>query len=458
MFSTYDVSQHHGGIPEVIKHSKLQSFSAETTLSQKDMQNLMHRSTDEYRKRLNWTRTTLDDWKIKRLAILVDWAFKTSAFYNELYRKSGYSPGEIRSLRDFECLPTITRNDLANSFRSIMSSRYEIGKCRLAGSSGSSGQPVQMVLSQHRANLDMLQKYRMMEFMMGKALDPNRWIYNIHHAPWWHSSVLGCYRTFTVNQDCHASHVVEHLKILKPQVISTLGSYMPALAHTASACDLNYVQLITTNSETTTQAERDQWEARLNIPVRDEYSSEELDIIAMQCTNKNYHIVEDNVHLEQSRLDSYGLGEVIGTDLWNMAMPIIRYLQGDLIEPYSREHQCPCGCVFKTFKKIHGRMDQALKTRSGDRIPPGSILDAIERYFYQMEAPLTELRLVQTSTERIEVFHVTRALCYVKKELFISFQQHLSDLFGYAVIVIPKQVSSLPTALSFKRRTVICLC
>ncbi len=349
---------------------------------------------------------------------------------------------------------------LINNFPLGMpSQRYDPKKCRWMSSSGSSGKQVQIILPQKRANLDILFKYRMFEFMSGKKIDPARWIYNIHYCMWWHSSVLGEYRVFTLSQDCPEFYALNHIKAMRPQIISSIGSYLGKLAALGERLDIYGVELISTNSETTTQEERYRYEAIFKVPVRDEYSSEELDIMAMQCVDKHYHLVEDDVHLEVINRDAQGVGDIIGTDLWNDAMPMIRYQQGDLCELDDSREVCSCGSHFRKIRKLHGRADQGLTTLYGNTISPGSILDAVERFFCRDETNIAEFRVVQLAPDRINVLYVIKNDA-VQHDVgvFDAFQHHLSNLFSHKVYVHPIRMKQIPREKSYKRRTVINKC
>ena len=57
----------------------------------------------------------------------------------------------------------------------------------------------------------------------------------------------------------------------------------------------------------------------------------ELTRIALECKNSNYHLEEDSCYVEvlnQNKIIRNGTGVVVGTNLLNMATPIIRYYQG----------------------------------------------------------------------------------------------------------------------------------
>ncbi|ADP10959.1 CapK protein [Erwinia sp. Ejp617] len=460
MSEVYNVREHHGGIQTIMRYADVEPLGVESIERQTEMRQLLEKEYAEFRGRLTLDREQLDAWKLERLRSMVDWAFTTSPFYHEKYRSCGYEKGAIRTYRDFATLPSISKDDVIAHFPLGMpSNKFKPASCRWMSSSGSSGKQVQIILPQHRANLDILHKYRMFEFMSGRHLDPSRWIYNIHYCVWWHTSVLGDYRVFTLSQDCPGFYALKHIKYLRPQIISSIGSYLQQLAAIGERLDVHGVELISTNSETTTQQERDRYESIFRVPVRDEYSSEELDILAMQCRDKHYHVVEDDVHLEIINCDSSGVGEIVGTDLWNQAMPMIRYEQGDLCEMDENEQSCTCGSHFHRLKKLHGRADQGLTTQQGKTIPPASILDAVERFFCQDDSNILEFRVVQRAPDHIDVLYICRDKTVSQNDsMFDAFQAHLCKIFAHKVYVKPVQLDEIPPEKSYKRRTVINQC
>jgi phenylacetate-CoA ligase len=86
--------------------------------------------------------------------------------------------------------------------------------------------------------------------------------------------------------------------------------------------------------------------ANLGIPVRANYSSEEVGIIGTECSKFSgyYHIATSNVIVEvvdrEFELDGMNLGKVLITHLHSYATPFIRYDLGDFA---CLRYECPCG-------------------------------------------------------------------------------------------------------------------
>lgn len=154
---------------------------------------------------------------------------------------------------------------------------------------------------------------------------------------------------------------------------------------------------VSVSSEVSTQDERDAWAADLECPVRDEYSSEELTRMAAQCPEARYHLMEDITYLEvlepESGRPTSDIGEIVGTELHNDAMPFIRYRQGDLAR-ISAE-RCPCGRPSRLLVELAGRSNDGFWTRKGRWLSPGLLLDACYRTLMSVPDAVAVYRLVQ---------------------------------------------------------------
>ncbi|MCI8332690.1 MAG: hypothetical protein HFE78_07680 [Clostridiales bacterium] len=71
------------------------------------------------------------------------------------------------------------------------------------------------------------------------------------------------------------------------------------------------------------------------VPLANMYGSEEMSGIAYESPNQQMYVLNDNVLLEimnENGISNCGEGETIITNLNNIAMPLVRYNQGDIIE------------------------------------------------------------------------------------------------------------------------------
>jgi phenylacetate-CoA ligase len=209
-----------------------------------------------------------------------------------------------------------------------------------------------------------------------------RWIYPLRFVP-------------TTTQ---AAPMLAELRRFQPHILTCYPSVLRDLL-SADAAGMRGLALrgVSVSSEVSTQAERDAWSIQLGCPVRDEYSSEELTRMAAQCPEGRYHLMEDITYLEVLDIDSglptSGVGEVVGTELHNDAMPFIRYRQGDLAR--LDLETCPCGRPGRLLAELAGRANDGFWTRRGSWLSPGMLLDACYRTLMSEPDAVAAYRLVQ---------------------------------------------------------------
>ena len=100
-----------------------------------------------------------------------------------------------------------------------------------------------------------------------------------------------------------------------------------------------------------------------NVPVVNMYGSEEMNGIAYECPYHHMHVLSDNVLVEcedGSGIKENGEGEAIITNLHNLAMPLIRYNQGDQIVLEKLPTLCMCGDSSPIVKVIKGRSHNSI--------------------------------------------------------------------------------------------------
>ena len=139
----------------------------------------------------------------------------------------------------------------------------------------------------------------------------------------------------------------------------------------------------------------------LAIPIRSNYSSQEVGPIGFECESHSghYHVATSNVIVEivDTSYDIGGakLGKVLVTHLHSYATPFIRYDLGDLA---CLRGDCPCGHEGPTIYNLHGRLSGLLRHRDG-RIS----LFHIHGQELAALANFTEYRMRQTEFTKIVI-------------------------------------------------------
>lgn len=454
-----DVRSFHFGIADIIQHlhppcwTIPESLRAQNRLSAKWRKD---RAVLHARTRLS--PEEIDAFQLERIALIVDLAFASNPFYHQLYKSVGYRSGDITNWDAYFSLPSISKEDIIGNFGSFTSGRLlPPENCYRSRTSGSSGQILTIMKDEAENDQYKLMCLRLYEQMLGRERYPEEWSYEIYFAPPRHTSLNGAFPTFTVSQDCPPEAVVSHILKLKPKILSGFASYFLRMAALSIDLDGHGIAAISTHSEGSTRAERKKISSYFGVPVFDDYSSEELDLIATECQAGHYHLVEDNVRVDVLNPDNDGVGEIIATSLVGMYMPFIRYRQGDIIRLSKKEKNCTCGNNFRNLDALMGRTDQLLKSRFGRNIAADRVMGLIDRTLIPSHSQIAEFRVEQRDLGLIELFVVPEDREKGPNPVTIeSFRAGLRKLFeDFTLIVRLVEVSTMPPVRSYKRRLIV---
>jgi phenylacetate-CoA ligase len=184
---------------------------------------------------------------------------------------------------------------------------------------------------------------------------------------------------------------------------------------------------VRTVGETLPPDVREAAERRLNVELRDCYSSEEFGYLAIECPLGGlYHLMSEALLVEvvdqQGRPCREGeIGRLVVTDLHNHASPMIRYDIGDHAEVGG---PCPCGRGLPTLRRILGR------TRNMVVRPDGSTYWPITGFkHFRNLAPIVQYQLVQDSLTSVEVRLVVEQALTADQEQAVS--SHIQNFLGY---------------------------
>jgi phenylacetate-CoA ligase len=120
------------------------------------------------------------------------------------------------------------------------------------------------------------------------------------------------------------------------------------------------------------------------IEIREQYGPAEVGIIASECEFgggmhlSDDHIVEVIDPATATPVDEGASGELVVSDVWRQAMPIIRYRTGDLTEGLNLE-PCACGRSAPRMKRIIGRVSEIPRIK-GMFVVPRTIQNVLDRY------------------------------------------------------------------------------
>ncbi|MBR1889257.1 MAG: phenylacetate--CoA ligase family protein [Alloprevotella sp.] len=256
---------------------------------------------------------------------------------------------------------------------------------------------------------------------------------------WWPTKRI--YLSATSMSEEEISRFVQDLTRYKIVWITGYAGALECVADyiLAHHIQITTLQLVWSTSAPLTTNSRNKMERAFGCKVMDQYGSCEVSHIAQQCPHSEHlHINYDFVHVDI--VDGNGLpvydeeGDILVTDLYNYAFPLIRYKLGD--RGCFVKEACECGVSLPLMKSVKGRTSDMVYTPGG-RVIDGSYLttifdnypEEIDQFQIYQKADYSIVvyyRPKDSATERIDkVIETIRATLEsdVASEIPISFQQ-----------------------------------
>jgi phenylacetate-CoA ligase len=172
-------------------------------------------------------------------------------------------------------------------------------------------------------------------------------------------------------------------------------------------------------SEMLFEADKTLLEKALGVPVINEYGASEVDLIAFQNTKGEWVVNAETCLVEivdeQDRVLPYGQeGRIIVTQLYNKAMPFIRYEVGDygILDPKSTPQKT-------ILQKLVGRTNDVIQLPSGKRAA-GMAFYSITKALFDDQSPVKEFVIKQTKIDTFEIEYVSDLAFTEAQELHIN--------------------------------------
>jgi phenylacetate-CoA ligase len=202
--------------------------------------------------------------------------------------------------------------------------------------------------------------------------------------------------------DRHLPGYVHELERRQPAFIDSYPSSIYRVATFLEARGLQHrirPKVIVTSSETLLVHQRETISRVFDCPVRDQYGSAEMAGFIAECPAGRYHVAPEYgtveiVSPEGRPVPPGELGQLCLTGFLNPAMPLLRYLIGDVGRLAA--DPCPCGRASPVVESIEGRVDDVIITPSGRHV--GRLDPA-----FKGVVGIRESQILQTARNRIVV-------------------------------------------------------
>lgn len=337
-------------------------------------------------------REELNRLHLKRLQILLRYAYDRVPFYRRLYHDAGIAPDDIQSLDDFNrYVPAIDKKDLVRAQQSdppwgdgiALGPDYHLYRFQ---TSGSTGVPLCIPFSAH-TQLQYGEQWAYVYW--GVGIRPHDsfyfafpWgMYSGFWSAYWGVRCLGA--TVISGGGLSSDERLRQIQLVNPTVLVSTPTYALYLAERAKeiGIDTRLTSIRYTihagepgpGIPTTRHAIESAWDAQ----AYELYGVGEIGSIAPGCPHqKGCHLGEDQSYA--TILDESGnpvaegeVGENVVTSYIQMAQPIIKYRTHDLVRAHY--NVCTCGRTWLLYEGgVLGRTDDMI-TVKGTNVYPAAI-------------------------------------------------------------------------------------
>jgi phenylacetate-CoA ligase len=403
-----------------------------------------------------WEPSRLAEAQLARLRDHLAWAQARVPYYRRLFDDHGVRPEAIRSLDDFRRVPFLTREHLQAHGPELAARARLRGVQRLA-TGGSTGAPVALLIDAERMGIGE-----------GIRLRAHRWFGlepGAREIVLWGSPIevtrqdrIRALRDRLLNSTLLSAfnmgepQLAEYGRVIAEQAPEKMYGYASAFALLAGYLGAQRwtspggLKAIFTTAEPLFDFQRKAIAEVFRCRVATEYGSRDAGLCANECPAGSLHVPAEGIVVEIDGAGADGVGEIIVTNLYSPAMPIIRYRTGDLgrLDPTP----CPCGRGLPRLASIEGRRTDFLVAADG------RLLHALSVIYILRDTPgLAQFRVVQESLEQVTVqVAPAGALSEADRR---RLAERVQKLLGASVRVMVEPVAEIPPEPSGKYRYVI---
>lgn len=382
-----------------------------------------------------WPAAQLAAAQLRQATELVRYALKYAPFYKNRLAGLAPGPGEWLTTEAFAAIPFLTREDVQRAGKALFSTKLPQGHGPAfdVHTTGSSGQPVHAKSTKFSSAFNTAVSLRGHRWFRRDLAGANVTIKVVaddsgrSEINGWAAGSTG--PSFVYSNRVPVSQLCDWLLRDDPLYLQCHPSILQDLIHRSRDVGAKPSRLrdVRSMGEILDPGLRALCQQEWGVPVRDNYSCEELGTLALTCPDHDHlHIQSERALIEilddDNRPVAPGeVGRVVVTGLVNFATPLIRYELGDRAIAGG---PCPCGRGLGTIERIIGRERLPVIMPSGDRVFP--VLDAEPLL---LKGGVRQYQLVQTSVEDIDIRLVAEQPLSDAETAEIS--AHLQRNFGH---------------------------
>jgi len=352
----------------------------------------------------------LKELQLKRLKNLIQYVHKNNKFYNKKLKDANVKPDDIKTLKDIEKIPFLTKQDLREyyPFGLVCTEIDEI--VEVHASSGTTGKPVVGPYTQKDVELwgEVMARSLWANGLRQNDIMQNSYGYGLFTGA--HGFEKGAQKIGAMVVTISSGNTKRQINVMKDfgsTALACTPSYSMYIAEVAEEMGFDplkdfKLKIGCFGAEAWSEEMRSSIEKRWGITAHEHYGLTEIigPGVVSECKHKKLHINADHFFTEiidpdtGETLELGEEGELVFTTLTKEAFPAIRFRTRDLASIY--EDACECGRTLPFQSRIKGRSDDMMKVKGVIVFP-----SQIEAALMQVEGVSDNYQIVKTKKGNI---------------------------------------------------------
>lgn len=394
---------------------------------------------------------TLRKTQFDKLKKLVSHAHQTVPYYRDLFHSIGFNPSDLNGLEDLKKIPTLSKNTLKENFDALVSSRYDRSHLMEYATGGSTGTPSRFLMTREQYDARAAVSFKAYQMTGWDFLKKTILLSGapIEYARYEKSKMK--IKSFLLRQkaistfDLTEEKLHKIYRLIQRERPGVLFGYVSALLMFAGYLESRNlkveVPVIVQMAELIDPDQIAYLERFLGGKFYRHYGARDAIAMGIECEERTgLHVNMDTLVIEIIRKNEEvtdGHGEVVVTDLYSHAMPLIRYKIGDV--GIWKRGICPCGRAAPLFEITLGRTSNIITTRNGTMMT-GLF---IPHLFKERSSEIKKYQIHQPDVDNLVISIVKRAGYTTRDERYL--EGKLREKLGHEIamnFVYPDDISS----------------
>jgi len=319
----------------------------------------------------------LKELQLNRLRNLIQYGYTNNKFYHKKLEKANVKPGDIKTLKDIEKIPFLTKQELREFYPFGLVCTPIDDIIEVHASSGTTGKPVVGPYTYNDLDLwgEVMARSLWANGIRKNDILQNSYGYGLFTGA--HGFEKGAQKIGAMVITISSGNTKRQINIMKDfgsTALACTPSYSMYMAEVAEEMGFNPLDDFKLKTgcfgaEAWSEEMRSNIEKRWGITAHEHYGLTEIigPGIVSECKEKKLHINADHFLTEVIDPDTGETlspgeeGELVFTTLTKEAFPAVRFRTRDLAVYY--EEDCTCGRTLPFQSRIKGRSDDMMKVK-----------------------------------------------------------------------------------------------